>query len=152
MSRARKLSEIAKANQTVFSSTNGTQWWLADPSAKNDPEPAPPSEHPEPQPAVARQAIVAVQEPEAESPIVQSSAPVPVLSQVPEVETPTDFFAPPETEAPSDYFAPPELQEPSNGASPAESEPVARDFASRLSSLKDRFLWLGRKNRTAEME
>jgi hypothetical protein len=42
MSRARRLSEIAKANQPVFESTNGSHWWLADPSAKSDPQPSAP--------------------------------------------------------------------------------------------------------------
>jgi len=43
----------------------------------------------------------------------------------------------------------------SNGTAPAESEPVepvSRDLASRLSSLKGKFLSLGRRNRSAEPE
>ena len=41
MSRARRLAEIAKANEPVFS---GSHWWLADTSSKQEtpsPDPAP---------------------------------------------------------------------------------------------------------------
>jgi hypothetical protein len=176
MSRARRLSEIAKANQPVFSSTNGTQWWLADPSPKNDPDPAPPSDVPEPQPATARQVAVALQESKPESSAVQASTPAAILSPQPETQTASDLFSAPELQAASNPFplpepqtsaalfpAPglqtpvnfqpePELQKPSNGHFSAASEPVARDLASRLSSLKERFLSLGRKKRGGILE
>jgi hypothetical protein len=212
MSRARRLSEIAKANQPVFDSTNGTQWWLADPTPKSDPQPIPPSADPEPKPAKAHQAAVALHETQPENSAEQSSAPTSVLlppSELqespnhfppPEGQTPSDPFASPELQTPAAPFAPPELrassnhfpapelgapsnhfplpelqtqfdpfppreaqassdrfplpemQTPSNGAIPAESEPVSRDLASRLSILRGRFLALGRKNRGAEPE
>ncbi len=40
MSRARRLAEIAKANQPAFSSESAMDWWLADAAPK--PEPPPP--------------------------------------------------------------------------------------------------------------
>ncbi len=132
MSRSRRLSEIAKANQPVFGSANGTQWWLADPSSKGDPEPAPPSNDLEPQPAAIGQTAVAMQDSNAEIPVAPPSAPAPILLQQPEPQTP------------------------SNGSVAAQpvgavaSEPASPDLPSRLSSLKDRFLSLGRKSRTVE--
>ncbi len=135
MSRARRLSEIAKANQPVFSSTNGSHWWLADPSPKGDPESAPPSKDPEPQPAPVGQIAVALQDSKSENPAVPLPAQATILLQQPE---------------PVPHQAEP--QAPSNGAVSAQPEPASRDLASRLSSLKDRFLWLGRRNRTAEPE
>jgi hypothetical protein len=37
MWRARRLKQIADANQPAFASTTGTEWWLADASSKNEP-------------------------------------------------------------------------------------------------------------------
>jgi hypothetical protein len=37
MWRARRLKQIADANQPAFGSTTGTEWWLADASSKNEP-------------------------------------------------------------------------------------------------------------------
>jgi hypothetical protein len=152
MSRARRLSEIAKANQPVFSSTNGTQWWLADPSSKSDPQPALPMEEPEPQPVAARHAAVALQDSKTESPAVQSSTEAVVLFEPPELKTASIHFPPPELQTPSNHFPQAEPQGPSNGAIPTESEPAPRDLATRLGSLRDRFLSLGRRNRGAEAE
>jgi hypothetical protein len=37
MWRARRLKQIAEANQPAFGSTTGSEWWLADASSKNNP-------------------------------------------------------------------------------------------------------------------
>jgi hypothetical protein len=36
MWRARRLKEIAEANQPAFVSTSGTHWWLAEPQSKHE--------------------------------------------------------------------------------------------------------------------
>lgn len=110
MSRARRLSEIAKANQPVFSSTNGTQWWLADPSSKPEPEPAPPPGTPEPQPAAVAHAVVALQDLQPESYVAQPANPTPVLSAQPELEAPSHLFQEAMPQAQPELFPPPELQ------------------------------------------
>jgi hypothetical protein len=48
MWRARRLKQIAEANQPVFVSTTGTHWWLADAPSKHEP-----SQSVSPAPAVA---------------------------------------------------------------------------------------------------
>ena len=194
MSRARRLSEIAKANQPVFSSTNGTQWWLADPSSKTEPDPAPPSKIPDPEPAAVAHAAVAVQDAQLEGVPAQSPIPAPVVSHSSGLQEPSNEFAEPELEetaillnspeieetaillesqeleepsllfrslaleTPSILSPSPELLKPTNGSMPLElepepePEPAPRDLATRLGSLKERFLSLGRKRRAGERE
>ncbi|MGB6690895.1 MAG: hypothetical protein WBE76_23930 [Terracidiphilus sp.] len=48
MWRARRLKQIAEANQPVFTSTSGTHWWLADAPGKQEP-----SQSVSPAPAIA---------------------------------------------------------------------------------------------------
>jgi hypothetical protein len=71
MSRARRLLEIAKANEPAFSSKDGAQWWLADSPVKVEPgAPAEPSASADPVPETAKAQPLAA----AESGIVASQA------------------------------------------------------------------------------
>lgn len=123
MSRARRLSEIAKANQPVFDAT-GNQWWLADASAKKE-EPATPQPdssgipEPEPEPVAVASSAVALQNAILHSSSANGVATLPLLSPVARAQATVE-------EAP---------------------DGTPRDLPSRLSGLKERFLWLGRKNR-----
>jgi hypothetical protein len=123
MSRARRLSEIAKANEPVFDST-GNQWWLADASAKKEqqtiPQPDSPAV-PEPEPvAVAASASgVALQNGNPHISSANGAAPAPVAAQAMRVQARAEEIP----------------------------DPTTPDLPSRLSGFKERFLWLGRKNR-----
>ena len=125
MSRARRLSEIAKANQPVFDSS-GDQWWLADPSAKKEQQTAPQSlssgtPEPEPEPVAVASLAIASQNgnPHISSSNGPAPAPTPVASHAVHVQ-----------------------------ATVEESlDPAPRDLPSRLSGLRGRFLSLRRKSR-----
>jgi len=121
MSRARRLSEIAKANQPVFDSS-GNQWWLADPSAKKE-QPAPQSNSsaaPEQEPVAVAASAFALQDGSPQASGTSGAAPaphrLPVVSAEPLAE-----------EVPN---------------------PEPRDLPSRLSGFKGRFLSRGRRNRS----
>lgn len=125
MSRARRISEIAKANQPVFDSS-GNQWWLADPSAKKEEQRAPQSDcsgtpEPEPEPVAVASLAVALQNcnPHISSSNGTAPASASVASHAVHVQATVE-------ESP-------------------DSAP--RDLPSRLSGLKGRFLSLRRKNR-----
>jgi hypothetical protein len=127
MSRARRLSEIAKSNEPAFT---GNYWWLADPSAKTEP--------------TAPEAPVApVEPPEKE---LVPAGPAHVTASVnghrPEPQTPS-----PSPVAPLPVAAAPAPE-------PASAEPAqpATQLASRLGTLKDKLQWLGRKSRSASQD
>jgi hypothetical protein len=121
MSRARRLSEIAKANQPVFDST-GNQWWLADASAKKEqqtvPQPDSP-EVPEPEPVAVAASAVASQNGNPHISSAHGAVPAPVAAQPVRIQA----------------------------AAEETPDPISPDLPSRLSGFKERFLWLGRKNR-----
>jgi hypothetical protein len=122
MSRARRLSEIAKANEPVFDAT-GNQWWLADPSAQKD-QPTPPqldsSGFPEPEPVAVASSAIALPIASLHGSSAMSAPAVPLASPVGARTQATIEVDPDQT---------------------------PRDLPSRLSGLKEKFLWLGRKNR-----
>jgi hypothetical protein len=123
MSRARRLSEIAKANQPVFDST-GNQWWLADPSAKKEqqaiPQPdSPAAPEPEPEPIAVAASVVASQNGNPQIFSANAAAPTSFAPQAVRVQAKAE----------------------------ESSDPTSRDLPSRLSGFKERFLWLGRKHR-----
>jgi hypothetical protein len=121
MSRARRLSEIAKANEPVFDST-GNQWWLADPSAKKEQptvsQPESPAV-PEPEPVAVAASAVALQSGNSHISSSNGAAPAPVAAQAMRVQARAEEIP----------------------------DPTTPDLPSRLSGFKERFLWLGRKNR-----
>jgi hypothetical protein len=122
MSRARRLSEIAKANEPVFDST-GNQWWLADPSAKKEQQTSSQPDSP------------AVPEPE---PVAVAASAVAMQIGNPHISSANGAVPP----------APAAVQTVCVQAKAEENlDPISRDLPSRLSGFKERFLWLGRKHR-----
>lgn len=130
MSRSRRLAEIAKANETGFS---GTQWWLEDTAEKNGP--AQPAAAPEPVSESQSHQASAVRGSQAQPNSVSlASAPVAVAEPVPVVAAPVHRF---------ESFAAAE-------SAPADASHEATQLVSKMNGLKERFLWLGRRSRTAE--
>lgn len=191
MSRARRLAEIAKANQPAFTSESGDHWWLADPSVKPEPAPLPPHiEEPAPVAAVSAVALngtapapqtgvhidslyaaeaeaVAAYEfiasPATENGIGSSrSGTEPTAAMAPAAEAGSPIDSLHAAEAPPvaayEFTSSPALKNEAessrNGAEPAaaalpQPEPTeaSSGTASRLGALKEKFLWLGRRNR-----
>jgi len=146
MSRARRLAEIAKANEPVFS---GPHWWLADPSAK--PEPAPPAALPEPVPAPEPvRAAAAAPAAGTQLTIIEVHAPE-ALENAPQVASVSPVAAPLASGAlASASAAVPAPLQPANGSKPEtgpEPERNPAELAKRLGGLREKFLWLGRKSR-----
>jgi hypothetical protein len=127
MSRARRLAEIAKANQPAFS---GTQWWLADPST--GPDPAQPE---------ARAGSAASPQPERVA--VAANAAVAQLSLVAAPAASSQEPASSAVHAAAPLIA-------SEAATEDEPERNHSDLATRLIGLKEKFLWLGRKSRSVQ--
>ena len=126
MSRARRLAEIQKANQPAFS---GTQWWLAEPAPKaSAAEAGSPS-------AEATTSVLDSQEPVLAAVGAASHQAVAVAEQIPAAALRTVVPAAP-------------VQEPEA----VRDTERATDLPSRVSSLKERFLWLGRKHRSIEAQ
>jgi hypothetical protein len=129
MSRASRLAEIAKANQPAFS---GTHWWLADPAAGDDSEPASAASVPA---AAAVSDRLAVTVAGAVAKLSAISAPS-VSSQ----------------RTPSRPVLSGQLQNVSQAVVKDESEQNQGHLGSRLSGLKEKFLWLGRKSRAVHQD
>jgi hypothetical protein len=125
MSRARRLAEIAKANEPAFS---GSHWWLADPSARSENESASNSSN------GARNGHVPVA-------VADGDARVAVATETAVLTS----------EAADSAAHTVEAQAPSKPAE-TEPEPTRPALATRLSSLKEKFLWLGRKSRSTSAE
>ena len=133
MSRARRLAEIAKANQPAFNSDNGTQWWLADPSAKKDPS--------QPDPMAP---------PEAEAkPAAEEPARVTVRTTAGQNGRVTDPRMTQPQPARNTVRVSTNHQEQLREA-PAEQNPrtTGPQLASRFAGLKERFRALGRKGKS----
>jgi len=177
-SRTRKLAEIAKANEPVFS---GDPWWLSDASVKKEVEPAtqPAAAGPIPEPEPAAVALpeigdsgdtAVVEVPAEVSPdfgmqevmagrqvsatltITEAHVPFAAAEASLAVATATEAEAIPaaaSSPAPADVAqgAPVQLlPEPAAGNEPM---PVQPDFPARLSGLREKFLWLGRRKRAS---
>jgi hypothetical protein len=130
MSRARRLSEIAKSNAPIFS---GAQWWLADAAEK---------------PASGEPAQPSKEEPSAEAPATmaaQITSPEPAMEQA---EVLVEAVAARAPEAPAYAASAVAMEVSSEVAVAREREPESTDFASRMSSLREKFLWLGRRSRS----
>lgn len=129
MSRAQKrLAEIAKANEPAFS---GPQWWLADPSVKSDPPPSAPVQQPASAPSHAAPAPEPVRVAESPLTIIEAPAPKTVDSAPVAVAEAVTLAA---------------------SAPQAQPEAGAGELVTRMSGLKERFLWLGRRSRTLRQE
>jgi len=101
---------------------NGTYWWLADPSGAHLPQPEP---HEELVPAAAGHAAAsAIANPSESACADAHAAPVPPVS------------------AAATVAAPPRSQD----------NPSASGLPSKLSNLKEKFQWLGRRSRSAGPE
>jgi hypothetical protein len=126
MSRASRLAEIAKANEPVFS---GSHWWLADPSAKPaEPQaPASPAEASEPEEKAAVPLFASSLASNGKSAVVAMSE-----QRIAQASVEADSV--------------PMVEEPERIISERSSE----DLPSRLSGLREKFLWLGRRNRQVE--
>lgn len=116
MSRARRLAEIAKANEPAFT---GAHWWLADPSAKPDPVQQAPASEPSGKPAE----LVGVAVHAAETAPVRSA-------EVASFSIQASHSDP----------------EPVSATEPVQNPPI---LASKMTGLREKFLWLGRRNRGA---
>ena len=127
MSRARRLSEIAKSNEPAFS---GNQWWLADPSAK--------SETPQSEP-VAEPVAVAAPRLDAAQGAVDQHVPVPLAIAASRIESIAEDSRTPASPAHTES-----VKEEIACANPS-------DLMARLSALGQRLLIFSRKNHgTAE--
>jgi len=138
MSRARRLAEIAKANEPAFS---GTQWWLADPSAKSDPD-SPPAPPEPPKAAEPVPAGVAVPAAETQAQLAVSEKQLTIVeAAVPHAVEPSSV--------PFMATSPLNLSGQGTSTEPGHS---SGDLVTRLSGLKEKFLGLGRKSRAAQSE
>jgi hypothetical protein len=126
MSRASRLAEIAKANEPVFS---GSHWWLADPSAKaaEPPAPASPAEVVEPEENAAVPLFAASHASNGKKAVV-------AISEQKIAQAGVEADSVPMVEEPERII----------------SEHTTEDLPSRLSGLREKFLWLGRRNRQVE--
>jgi|ERR1700722_1884742 hypothetical protein len=130
MSRSRRLAEIAKANETGFS---GTQWWLEDTAEKNSP--VQPAATPEPVSVAQSHQADAVRSAEAQHQSAHvSSVQVALAEPARAVEAPAASVR---------LFA-------SAESAPTDASHDATQLVSKMNGLKERFLWLGRRSRTAE--
>lgn len=126
MSRARRLSEIAKSNEPAF---NGTYWWLADPST--NPQPGQPSASAAPAeelvPVAVSNASVNGKHAEPKPASSLQASPSHANGAAASASTPTAHPT-------------------------ADTSNSSGHLTSRLAGLKEKFLWLGRKSRSVPQE
>ena len=138
--RERKIAEIAKANEPVFS---GDPWWLADGTPKKEPPKpeAPPLIVPEPQPVAVVSHFAEGQVAVAETPeVVFHPSVLPASVQMVAAQP-----AEPQIAA---QISQHELVPHSDAASQPDQQTLApAEVVARVSGLREKFLWLGRKKR-----
>jgi len=136
MSRARRLLEIAKANEAI--SSGGNHWWLAEAPPKPDPVPAPPAA--DLVPALKAEAAIPASVHSAIE--AKEPAPEPILTQALDPGLEVNRHSVPEVVH----------QMAAVGVEPQPVEKRATvntpDFATRLSGLKEKFSLFGRKTRS----
>jgi hypothetical protein len=124
MSRASRLSEIAKSNEPAF---NGTYWWLADPASNTQP--------------------AKVADPESHAEEL-----VPVAATHASAQTNGQFAEPRLVNRPQAAQLPVSMATAQLPAPVAESAQTSNGLGSRLGGLREKFLWLGRRSRSVPQE